>query len=81
MSSPNYAGIDIVKCNFVIDIHGKDKTKTETNNPKGFEHPAACLQKHRGGLIVATRTGSVPHKRIAMSAGVIPPKQQNGDTD
>ena len=63
MSSPNYAGIDIAKRNFVIGIHGKDKTKTETNNPKGFEHPAACLQKHRGGLIVATRTGIVSQNK------------------
>ena len=31
MSTQNYAGIDIAKRHFVIGIHGKDKTKTETN--------------------------------------------------
>ncbi|MGN6746798.1 IS110 family transposase, partial [Neisseria sp. P0024.S002] len=34
----NYAGIDIAKRNFVIGITSLQRTKTETNNPKGIAH-------------------------------------------
>ncbi len=40
MSTQNYAGIDIAKRNFVIGIHGKDKTKTETTTPKALPIPS-----------------------------------------
>ncbi len=47
MSTQNYAGIDIAKRHFVIGIHGRDKTKTETNNPKASRsphiQPIACV--------------------------------------
>ena len=59
MSNQNYAGIDIAKRNFVIGIRGKDKTKTETNNPKGFAHTVEYLQKHNVGLIVMESTGGL----------------------
>ena len=59
MSSQNYAGIDIAKRSFVIGIRGKDKTKTETNNPKGFEHTVQYLQKHQVGLVVLESTGGL----------------------
>ena len=59
MSNQNYAGTDIAKRNFVIGIRGKDKTKTETNNPKGFAHTVEYLQKHNVGLIVMESTGGL----------------------
>ena len=59
MSTQNYAGIDIAKRNFVIGIHGKDKTKTETNNPKGFAHTVEYLHKHNVSLIVMESTGGL----------------------
>ena len=59
MSNQNYAGIDIAKRNFVIGIRGKDKTKTETNNPKGFAHTVEYLQKHNVSLIVMESTGGL----------------------
>lgn len=59
MSNQNYAGIDIAKRNFVIGIRGKDKTKTETNNPKGFAHTVEYLHKHNVSLIVMESTGGL----------------------
>ena len=59
MSNQNYAGIDIAKRNFVIGIRGKDKTRTETNNPKGFAHTVEYLQKHNVSLIVMESTGGL----------------------
>ena len=59
MSNQNYAGTDIAKRNFVIGIRGKDKTKTETNNPKGFAHTVEYLQKHNVSLIVMESTGGL----------------------
>ena len=72
MSTPNYAGIDIAKRHFVIGIHGKDKTKTETNNPKGFEHTIAYLQKHQVGLVVLESTGGleIPLAKALHRAGL-----------
>jgi len=59
MSTQNYAGIDIAKRHFVIGIHGRDKTKTETNNPKGFTHTIDYLHKHNVGLVVMESTGGL----------------------
>ena len=59
MSTQNYAGIDIAKRHFVIGIHGRDKTKTETNNPKGFAHTIDYLHKHNVALVVMESTGGL----------------------
>ena len=46
----NYAGIDIAKRNFVIGITSLQRTKTETNNPKGIAHTIEYLKKQTGSL-------------------------------
>ena len=42
----NCAGIDIAKRNFVIAVSSLQRTKTETNNPKGIAHTIEYLKKH-----------------------------------
>lgn len=55
----NYGGIDIAKRNFVIGISSLHKTKTETNNPKGFHHAIEYLQQHQVKLVVLESTGGL----------------------
>lgn len=74
MSTANthYAGIDIAKRNFVIGISSLYKTKTETNNPKGFNHAIEYLQKHQVRLVVLESTGGleVPLAKALHRAGM-----------
>ena len=74
MSTANthYAGIDIAKRNFVIGISSLHKTKTETNNPKGFNHAIEYLQKHQVRLVVLESTGGleVPLAKALHRAGM-----------
>lgn len=72
MSTQNYGGIDIAKKNFVIGITGMAKTKTETNNPKGFEHAIEYLKKHQVDLVVMESTGGleVPLAKALHHAGL-----------
>ena len=71
MSTQNYGGIDVAKKNFVIGITGKANTKTETNNPKGFQHTVDYLQKHQVDLVVLESTGGleVPLAKALHHAG------------
>lgn len=55
----NYGGIDIAKRNFVIGVSSLHKTKTETNNPKGFHHAIEYLQQHQVKLVVLESTGGL----------------------
>ena len=68
----NYAGIDIAKRHFVIGIHGRDKTKTETNNPKGIAHTVEYLKKHKVALVVMESTGGleIPAAKAIHRAGI-----------
>ncbi|WP_443094074.1 IS110 family transposase [Neisseria lisongii] len=59
MSTQNYGGIDIAKRNFVIGITSSKKTKTETNNQKGFLHTIEYLKKHQVSLVVMESTGGL----------------------
>ena len=52
----HYAGIDIAKRNFVIGITSLQRTKTETNNPKGIAHTVEYLKKHNVALVVMEST-------------------------
>ena len=72
MSIQNYGGIDIAKKNFVIGITGMAKTKTETNNPKGFQHTVEYLQKHHVNLVVLESTGGleIPLAKALHHAGL-----------
>lgn len=58
--------------NFVIGITGMAKTKTETNNPKGFEHAIEYLKKHQVDLVVMESTGGleVPLAKALHHAGL-----------
>ncbi len=48
------------------------KTKTETNNPKGFEHAIEYLKKHQVDLVVMESTGGleVPLAKALHHAGL-----------
>ncbi len=72
MSIQNYGGIDIAKKHFVIGITGMAKTKTETNNPKGFQHTVEYLQKHHVDLVVLESTGGleIPLAKALHHAGL-----------
>ena len=72
MSTQNYGGIDIAKKNFVIGITGMAKTKTETNNPTGFEHAIEYLKQHQVDLVVMESTGGleVPLAKALHHAGL-----------
>ncbi|SOD66119.1 transposase [Alysiella filiformis DSM 16848] len=76
MSTPitNCGGIDVAKRNFVIGISSlhKTKTKTETNNPKGFNHAIEYLKKHQVQLVVLESTGGleIPLAKALHGAGI-----------
>ncbi|UOO76279.1 IS110 family transposase [Neisseria sp. Dent CA1/247] len=72
MSTQNYGGIDVAKKNFVIGITGKAKTKTETNNAKGFQHTVDYLRKHNVDLVVLESTGGleIPLAKALHHAGL-----------
>lgn len=72
MSIQNYGGIDIAKKNFVIGITDMAKTKTETNNSKGFQHTVEYLQKHHVSLVVLESTGGleIPLAKALHHAGL-----------
>lgn len=72
MSTQNYGGIDMAKRNFVIGLSSSPKTKTETNNPKGFVHAIDYLQKHNVTLVVLESTGGleVPLAKALHRAGI-----------
>lgn len=59
MDTPNYGGIDVAKRNFVIGTTSSKKTKTETNNPKGFDHAVEYLNKNHVSLVVMESTGGL----------------------
>ena len=68
----NYAGIDIAKRNFVIGITSLQRTKTETNNPKGIAHTIEYLKKHKVALVVMESTGGleIPTAKAIHRAGI-----------
>lgn len=72
MSTQNYGGIDMSKRNFVIGLCSSQKTKTETNNPKGFTHAIEYLKKHNVTLVVLESTGGleVPLAKAIHRAGI-----------
>lgn len=72
MSTQNYGGIDIAKKSIVIGITGKAKTKTETNNAKGFQHTVDYLRKHNVDLVVLESTGGleIPLAKALHHAGL-----------
>lgn len=72
MSIQNYGGIDMSKRNFVIGLCSSQKTKTETNNPKGFTHAIEYLKKHNVTLVVLESTGGleVPLAKAIHRAGI-----------
>ena len=72
MSTQNYGGIDMSKRNFVIGLCSSQKTKTETNNPKGFTHAIEYFKKHNVTLVVLESTGGleVPLAKAIHRAGI-----------
>lgn len=59
IQTPNYGGIDIAKRSFVIGTSSSGKTKTESNNAKGFNHAIEYLKKHNVTLVVMESTGGL----------------------
>lgn len=59
IQTPNYGGIDIAKRSFVIGTSSSSKTKTESNNAKGFNHAIEYLKKHNVTLVVMESTGGL----------------------
>ncbi|QIW16885.1 transposase [Pasteurellaceae bacterium RH1A] len=81
-----YCGIDVAKRNFVIGLSNKKQTKTETNNPKGFQHTIEYLNKLKEGrvdLVVLESTGGleIPLAKALHRAGfrviIANPRQTN----